>query len=92
MRVEVVLALPAGVDATAVRLPPGATVRDAIAASGVAERHAVDLRSVGVFGRRVPADTRLADGDRVEIYRPLLLDPKEQRRQRARKKLSGTTR
>ena len=91
MQVEVVLALPASVDATTVRLPAGATVRDAIAASGVAERHEVDLDAVGVFGRRVAADTRLADGDRVEVYRPLLLDPKEQRRRRARKKPTGTT-
>ena len=45
----------------------------------------MDLNAVGIFGRRVPPATRLADGDRVEIYRPLALDPKEQRRRRARK-------
>ena len=97
IRVEVVYAEAKEVDAVSVRLPAGATVRDAVAASGIAERRAVDFDAVGVFGRRVPADTRLADGDRVELYRPLLLDPKEQRRQRARKrgirgKPSGTTR
>lgn len=89
--VEVVYAAAKQADAVSVRLPAGATVRDAVTASGIAERRAVDLDAVGVFGRRVAADTRLADGDRVEIYRPLLVDPKEQRRQRARKKASGRT-
>ena len=97
IRVEVVYAAAKEADAVSVRLPAGATVRDAVVASGIAERRAVDLDAVGVFGRRVPADTRLLDGDRVELYRPLLLDPKEQRRQRAsrraiRGKPTGTTR
>ena len=91
IRVKVVYAAAKELDAVSVRLPAGATVRDAIAASGIAERREVDLEAVGVFGHRVAADARLADGDRVEIYRPLLLDPKEQRRQRARKKPSGRT-
>jgi uncharacterized protein len=85
IRVDVVCALAGEVDAVSVRLPQGASVRDAIAASGIGERRPVDLEAVGIFGRRVAPDTRLADGDRVEIYRPLLLDPKEQRRRRARK-------
>jgi putative ubiquitin-RnfH superfamily antitoxin RatB of RatAB toxin-antitoxin module len=82
IRVEVVRALPKRVDAVALTLPAGATVEQAIRASGIA---GVDLGAVGIFGRRVPPATRLADGDRVEIYRPLALDPKEQRRRRARK-------
>ena len=63
----------------------GALVRDALRASGMP----ADLSAVGVFGKRVAPDARLADGDRVEIYRPLLLDPKERRRERARKKLKA---
>jgi len=55
-------------------------VRDALAASGF-EGHAV-----GIFGKRVDLDHRLAEGDRVEIYRPLAMDPKEARRQRALKR------
>jgi putative ubiquitin-RnfH superfamily antitoxin RatB of RatAB toxin-antitoxin module len=82
IRVEVVLALAKRVDAVTLTLPAGATVEQAISASGIA---GVDLDAVGIFGRRVPPATRLADGDRVEIYRPLALDPKEQRRRRARK-------
>jgi hypothetical protein len=86
LRVEVVLALPRGVDAVTLELPAGSSVRDALVASGLADRHpGIDLSSIGIFGRRVNADARLADGDRVEVYRPLTLDPKEQRRRRARR-------
>jgi len=74
------MAYPDGAQARSVDLPAGATVRDALAASGF-EGHAV-----GIFGKRVELDHRLADGDRVEIYRPLAMDPKEARRQRALKR------
>lgn len=85
MRVEVVYALPGGHDASTVELPAGATAADALAASGVATRHpGLDLSRLGIFGRRVAGNARVADGDRLEIYRPLALDPKEARRRRAR--------
>ena len=79
LRVEVVHARPDGAEVVEIRLPDGSTVRDALAASG--------LRGVqvGIFGKQATMDTRLADGDRVEIYRPLAMDPKETRRQRARR-------
>jgi putative ubiquitin-RnfH superfamily antitoxin RatB of RatAB toxin-antitoxin module len=87
IRVEVVLALARGADAVTLTLEAGSTVRDAVAASGLGERHpGIDLGAVGVYGRRVKPDARLADGDRVEIYRALLDDPKEARRRRARGK------
>jgi len=54
-------------------------VRDALAMSGWTGNQ------VGIFGKRVSLETRLADGDRVEIYRPLAMDPKESRRRRARR-------
>ena len=82
MRVEVVYALPEGASSVFLRLPPGATLRDALLASGLP----VDLakQAFGIFGQRAPLGRRLADGDRVEIYRPLELDAKEARRRRAR--------
>ena len=86
IRVEVVYARPDGADAVTVELPPGARVRDALRASGFD----VDVSAVGIFGKRVRPDAPLADGDRVEIYRPLALDPKERRRQRARKRTKST--
>jgi putative ubiquitin-RnfH superfamily antitoxin RatB of RatAB toxin-antitoxin module len=86
IRVEVVYAQGKEVDAVTVRLAAGASVQDALAASGIAARHTgIDLSAVGIFGRRVELEARLADGDRVEVYRPLVLDPKEQRRRRARR-------
>jgi putative ubiquitin-RnfH superfamily antitoxin RatB of RatAB toxin-antitoxin module len=87
IRVEVVHARRDGVDTVTVQLPAGALVRDALRASGID----ADASAVGVFGKRVRPDTPLADGDRVEIYRPLVLDPKERRRQRARKRVKSRT-
>lgn len=88
MRVTVVVAWPEHASEVALALPAGATVADALAGSRLASRHPeIDLaRSpVGIFGRRVARDRVLADGDRVEIYRRLVADPKEARRRRARR-------
>jgi uncharacterized protein len=82
MKVEVVDARPEGAQAMSLQLPAGATVRDAIAASGFDWVN----QAVGVFGKRAALDTPLRPGDRVEIYRPLAVDPKEARRQRALRK------
>ena len=89
MKVEVVYALPEAVDAVSVSLPAGASLRDAVVASGLLERHAgiqLEKQAFGIFGRRASLETRLTEGDRVEVYRALALDPKEARRQRAAKK------
>ncbi len=86
MRVEVVYALPGSFDAVALDVAPGTTAGQAARASGIPERHpGIDLSQLGIFGRRVAADAPLAEGDRVEIYRPLARDPKETRRERARR-------
>jgi len=88
LTVEVVFALPLEQDCTVVELPDGASVRDAIARSGVTARHpAIDLGAcrVGIWGRPAGLDDRVGNGDRVEIYRPLQADPKESRRARARR-------
>ncbi len=69
------------------RLQPGARVRDALQQSGLLARHAsIDLaqHKVGVWGRWRGLDEPLRDGDRLEIYRPLVVDPKEARRRRQR--------
>ena len=89
MKVEVVYALPDRVDVVSVSVSPGATLRDAVVASGLAQRHpeiSLEKQAFGIFGRRVPAETRLAPGDRIEVYRALAVDPKEARRRRAAKK------
>jgi putative ubiquitin-RnfH superfamily antitoxin RatB of RatAB toxin-antitoxin module len=82
----VVYALPAHYRAEALQLPVGSTVADALDAAAEREAFAaLDLRSmpVGIFGERVERTRRLADGDRVELYRPLQVDPREARRQRS---------
>jgi len=83
--VTVVWATPAVQDVVAVSLAPGATVADAVAASGLIERHSIDRRALrtAVFGRLVDGAVALRAGDRVELLRPLAVDPKEARRLRA---------
>jgi putative ubiquitin-RnfH superfamily antitoxin RatB of RatAB toxin-antitoxin module len=80
LEVEVVYALPQGEESVRVSVPHGATVRDVLEKSGLLSRVS---GKVGIFGRVVRADAPVADGDRVEIYRPLAADPKEARRRRA---------
>lgn len=84
VKVEVVYARPEGADTVRLNLPAGARLRDALAASGLAVDY--EKQAFGVFGKRAPLDHPLKDGDRVEVYRPLAIDPKEARRRRASKK------
>jgi putative ubiquitin-RnfH superfamily antitoxin RatB of RatAB toxin-antitoxin module len=84
MKVEVVRAGPREAQTVQLELPPGAAVRDAVAASGLILNP--ENQAFGIFGNRVPLDHPLAEGDRVEIYRPLAVDPKEGRRLRARRR------
>lgn len=86
IHVEVVYALPERQYLRQVILAPGSTVEQAIRASGILTiRHDIDLgkNKVGIFSRPAKLSDRVNDGDRVEIYRPLLIDPKDLRRQRA---------
>jgi uncharacterized protein len=82
LRVDVVRAWPGRLESRTLELEEGATVRAALAAAGMQAPH-----GAGIYGRRVTLDTRLADGDRVEILRPLAANPKEARRQRARRRV-----
>ncbi len=86
IRVEVVLALAGRQRAVALELPPGATAAEALLAAGLEEpaRAAAGGRlDLGIWGRPVSAARVLADGDRVECYRPLRRDPRAARRRRA---------
>ena len=80
LKVEVVYALPRREKIVSVVVPEGASVRDALAKAGFS-----DERHVGIFGEPASLETRLNDGDRVEVYRPLKIDPKEARRRRAKR-------
>lgn len=86
--VEVAYALPQKQYLQRVTLEEGTTVEQAILASGILTlRDDIDLakNKVGIYSRPVKLQDVVQDGDRVEIYRPLIADPKELRRQRAEK-------
>jgi putative ubiquitin-RnfH superfamily antitoxin RatB of RatAB toxin-antitoxin module len=86
IHVEVVLAMPERQELLGLDIASGSSVADAIEQSALIDRFdgvELDLSMVGIFGRKVSAGQVLRDGDRVEIYRPLIADPKEKRRQRA---------
>ena len=86
--VEVVYALPQKQYLQRVTLDEGVTVEQAIQASGLLTlRDDIDLskNKVGIYSRPAKLQDVVNDGDRVEIYRPLIADPKELRRQRAEK-------
>jgi putative ubiquitin-RnfH superfamily antitoxin RatB of RatAB toxin-antitoxin module len=84
--IEVCYALPARQELVTLQLEKDATVLQAIRASGLLARYPeidLEINKVGVFAKLVKLDTPLRDHDRIEIYRPLIADPKEVRRQRA---------
>lgn len=86
IEIEVVYALPLTQDITRLRVPVGTTVAEAIGRSAILTRHPeaeVNPRRVAVLGRLAAPDMVLHDHDRIEILRPLAIDPKEARRLRA---------
>jgi putative ubiquitin-RnfH superfamily antitoxin RatB of RatAB toxin-antitoxin module len=87
IRVEIVYAQPQRSIVKSLKMPPGATVADALAeAASDANFRDVDLANspVGIFGKVAHRDVKLEDGDRVEIYRTLLEEPKLARRKRSK--------
>ena len=88
-RVQVCYALPDTVSLLNVDIDDGQTLEQVIHASGVLARHPeIDLgkMKIGVFGKLRPLTDLARAGDRIEIYRPLIADPKESRRRRAQHK------
>lgn len=81
MKVEVIAAWPDRSTAVVLEVPEGMRAIEVCAASGLAEGY--PLAGMAVFGRRVGDDTMLHEGDRLELLRPLTIDPKEARRRRA---------
>ena len=86
--IEVCYALPDMQFLIALEVPWGTTLIEAVERSGVKEKVSglvLEDNNVGVFGKKRTLDFVLRSGDRVEVYRPLIADPKEVRRQRAKK-------
>lgn len=89
MKVSVAFAMPDRQEVIELEVPDGATIDDAIELSGIQSTFPeIDfgLQAKGIWYKKKPGDTPLCEGDRVEIYRPLILDAKEARRRRAEKK------
>ena len=87
--VEVAYALPEEQVIISIKVPTKFDVKQAIEKSGIQKKFpSIDLskNKVGIFGKKTTLDHTLNDRDRIEIYRPLILDPKEMRRKRAAKK------
>ncbi|WP_455379808.1 RnfH family protein [Acidihalobacter prosperus] len=88
LRVEVVYAKPERQLLQLLNMPEGATVEQAIQRSGILKKFPeIDLSNckIGIFGKICHLSRQLSDGDRIEVYRSLKVDPKEKRRYRARK-------
>lgn len=86
IRIEVVYAKPGEQVLEQLQVPADRTVESVIRQSGILERFPeIDLKTnkVGVFGKAAALTAKLNDGDRIEIYRPLIADPKEARKKRA---------
>lgn len=86
LSIEIAYALPHRQELVRLQLPPGSTVQQAIEASGLLAKYPeIDLKKnkVGIYGKLTRLDAQLRDRDRVEIYRPLIADPKEVRKKRA---------
>lgn len=86
--VEVAYATPRKQSILRVEVPAGCTVAQAIERSGIRQEFPdlqVDADTVGIFSHKVPMEQVVQEGDRVEIYRPLLAEPREARRRRAEK-------
>ena len=87
IHVEVIYALPGRQERVHLTLPEGATAHQAIEASGLLQKYPEiepgKTNKLGIFAKLVKPDTPLRERDRVEIYRPLIADPKEVRRKRA---------
>ena len=85
LEIEIVYGLPDKQVLKKLNMQNGCTVREAVCQSGLDEIFSeLDLQTapLGIFGKSVKDETLLRDKDRIEIYRPLLIDPKEARRKR----------
>jgi len=86
LSIEIIYALPQRQELVRLTLPEGSTAQQAIEASGLLQKYGeIDLKKnkIGIFGKLSRLDAVLRDRDRVEIYRPLIADPKEVRKKRA---------
>ncbi len=95
MKIEVVYALPEKQSLLSLDVSPGTTVEQAIRQSGILSMYPeINLQEnkVGIFSKPTTLQTELREFDRIEIYRPLIADPKEVRRRKAQEKQNKSKR
>lgn len=86
LNIEIAYALPDEQHLSGFTVQEGATIKDGILASGILERYPeleIDALTVGIFSKKAKMDQLLREKDRIEIYRPLIADPKEVRKRKA---------
>jgi len=89
LTIELIYALPDEQTLLVIEVPEGTNVQEAIDKSGILAKYPeidLDKTKVGIFSKVTKLDEKLRDGDRIEIYRPLIADPKEMRRKKAQQK------
>lgn len=90
LHIKVAYALPEEAVVLSLSVSPGTNIEDAICQSGILKRFpdiSLHEQRVGVYGKLAPLNDTVREGDRIEIYRPVTVDPKEARRLRAQKAL-----
>jgi len=95
IEIEVAYALPENQILEYLKVPSGTTVAQAVQLSGICNKFSEiqpDNKNLGVFGKLVKPETILRNHDRVEIYRPIIVDPKEKRRKRVEKIIASNKR
>lgn len=88
INIQVVYALPDRQELLSLTLAAGSTLQQAVEASGLLEKYGltVETGKFGIYGKQAKPDAILRERDRVEIYRPLIADPKEMRKARVAEK------
>lgn len=95
LRIRVVYALPDQQPSVDLQVPPGTSLADAVNRSGLLQKFpeaAARPLECAIFGRAVSLTYELRDGDRIEILRPLVIDPKQNRREAAQRARAETHR
>lgn len=95
IEIEVAYALPENQILECLKVPYGTTVAQAVQLSGICNKFSEiqpDNKNLGIFGKLVKPETILRNHDRVEIYRPIIVDPKEKRRKRVEKVIASNKR
>lgn len=86
LAIEIIYALPEEQELLELEVDSGCTLEQAVKASGILNKYPqidLEVNKVGIFGKATKLEQELREGDRIEIYRPLIADPKEVRRRKA---------